>query len=241
MSDNKGLYKALLKYQQKNITVSRDGINPHFKSKYATLEHINKTVTHPLNECGLLLTQEPHTNAEGLVTVVTRLVHADTGENISCDPSCSTDGTAQKVGSAITYLRRYGYSLVGLVTDDDDDGNTASEKGKKESSGKTKEENKEDGMRKKIREVCRTVAEGDREKAGGVLFELTEWKDDDGKIKREGIRKSDDLSKFKGKVLGAIYAKAKESLEAWEGSSGKVESADDDGSTYDPETGQYEF
>lgn len=181
MSDNKGLYKALLKYQKEGVTVTQDGENKFFNNaKYATVGHIVKTIMPKLNECGLVVTQEPHTDAEGLVTVVTRLIHADTGENISCAPSCTTDGTAQKVGSAITYLRRYGFSLIGLVTDDDDDGNTASEKGKQSSSEVGKVEGKSEDKKatiKKITDICYQIADFDKEQAAGVLYEVSEWKD----------------------------------------------------------------
>jgi hypothetical protein len=238
------LHKALLKYQMEGVTVSRNATNPHFRSAYATLEHITGTVVPILNKYKLVLTQEP-TFDDGVVYVKTTLTHADSGESISCNAGCSTqDGTAQKVGSAITYLRRYGFSLIGLVTDDDDDGNGATApttgttapksgtvgkvEGKEE---QTAEEKKENGMRRKIVDICKMVAGGDKEQAGGILFELTEFK--------EGTRDPADLMKFKGKLLGKVYAQAKKAEEDWKATSGGVESADDDGSTYNPETGEY--
>lgn len=253
MSENKALYKALLKYQEEGQTVSKDAVNPFHKNKYATLTHIVKEVIPRLNHHGLLLTQHPMT-VEGdgcgvVVTVQTSLIHVESGESISCSPACKTDGSAQQTGSTITYLRRYGFSLIGLVTDDDDDGNTASKPAEK---GKTAEvdkvegaelsatEKKENGMRRKIVDICKQVSGGDDKQAGGVLYDLTHWVEGDV-VKREGTREKAGLMTVKGKALAKVYALAKESEEAWKASSGKVESADDDGSTWNEETGEYEW
>ena len=222
MSDNKELYKALLKYQQKGITVGKNATNPFHKNKYATLDHIYKEVVPALNACGLVLTQEP-SYEDGSVFVTTRVTHADTGTSISCQAGCAVDGKAQDVGSAITYLRRYGFSLVGLVTDDDDDGNAAGKpKDKKEPSGKNAEQNKEDGMRKKIKDVVHTIVEGDNEQKAGVLAEITKDK------KGGSISTSAEIDALTGKTLGWCYAMAKTHLESWEAAHGPTE---DDGST----------
>lgn len=215
------IYKALLAYQKENLTVSRDAINPHFKSKYATLENINKTVLPALNKHGLVITQHPQMDDTGYVTVTTTITHAESGEAISCEPSCNTEGTAQKVGSAITYLRRYGFALLGVVTDDDDDGNTAQGKDapKTGTMGKTEVsddiENKKE-LQKKILNICMEVSMGDETKAPAVLEELTVWKDKDGKVKRKGLTKGNDLMKLSEAALKVVYGKAKKALDDWQ-------------------------
>jgi hypothetical protein len=122
------------------------------------------------------------------------------------------------------------------------DGKLPDEKptGKKKPSGKTAEQNKEDGMRRKIVDICKMVSDGDKDQAGGILYDLTHWTEGDV-VKREGTRKPAELVKIKGKALAKVYALAKDAQAAWEASSGKVESADDDGSTWNEETQEYEW
>jgi ERF superfamily len=84
-----------------------------------------------LNENGLVLTQEPSfVTYDGNVqpTLVTRLVHVATDEVQRSEMLLMLDkNTAQGLGSAITYARRYSIlSILGLVADVDDDGNQAS-------------------------------------------------------------------------------------------------------------------
>jgi len=215
MSEKK-IYSALHKYQKAPPKIQKKSINPHFKSKYAALDDIIPIVLPELNKYGLVLTQEPSTTEDGTVTVITRLTHADTGENISCSPSCVTDGTAQKVGSAITYLRRYGFSLVGLVTDDDEDGAVAQRGGGTEEKKLGKKE-----LQKKILDICMTIAGGDDEQAPGVLEELTHW-EKDGEVKRQGLRKGQDLIKLSEPALKTIYGNAKKALDAWEKARGPI-------------------
>ena len=74
-------------------------------------------------EAGIVLLQAPSLNPEtGVVSVETVLVHAASGESVSCTSSCTANaGDAQAVGSAQTYMRRYGLmSLLGLAPEDDD-------------------------------------------------------------------------------------------------------------------------
>ena len=117
------LAKALAKFQGMVESVSKDAVNPFFKSKYATLENIVATIKKPLSECGLSFAQLP-TGENGLTTI---LIH-ESGEflksTVTMHPS---KNDPQGQGSAITYMRRYALSaLLGLVTDEDDDGNEAS-------------------------------------------------------------------------------------------------------------------
>jgi hypothetical protein len=220
MSDNKELCKALFAYQSKGITVSKNATNPFHKNKYATLEHIYSTVVPELNACGLMLTQPPSFDAvNGAVFVTTRLTHVATGQYIEAQAGCHVEGKAQDVGSAITYLRRYGFALIGLVTDDDDDGNAATKlkdkpaekkaKDKEEPSGKTASENKEDGMKKGILDFCMKVAGGDKEQAKGVLFEITDF-DDKDKKHHDGLREGAQLMKAKGWIVSAYYGRMKD-------------------------------
>ena len=122
------LYKAILAAQAKIPTVRKNGQNPHFKSKYATLDEIWETVQKPLNDAGIIVVCDVYThNGERLLT--TRAIHAATGEEIFCTFPIMAAGTSpQAIGSAMTYARRYTLTaLLEIVTGDgvDDDGEAA--------------------------------------------------------------------------------------------------------------------
>lgn len=102
--------------------VSKDAKNPFYKNKYASLSNILDAVTKPLNDNGLSVVQMPCN--EGLTTM---LIHTS-GEWISSTSSTPVKDTTdpQKLGSAITYARRYALgAILSLNIDEDDDGQKA--------------------------------------------------------------------------------------------------------------------
>ncbi len=121
----KNLAAALSLFHIKVDTIAKDSKNPFFKSKYASLSNILKSVKDPLIEAGLVFSQLPN-GEHGLTTI---LIHTLSGEFIQADFTMQpTKNDPQGKGSAITYQRRYALSAVlGLDIDDDDDGNAASE------------------------------------------------------------------------------------------------------------------
>lgn len=102
-------------------------VNPAYKSRYATLDHILDTVRPILAKHGLALTQAVY-STEGRVGVKTSIVHPEglleLGEiTVATKP----DTTAQQVGGILTYLRRQSIqAALGIATDLDDDGNESS-------------------------------------------------------------------------------------------------------------------
>ena len=100
-------------------TLHRDATNPHFKSKYTTLDHILEAARPALAAHGLLLSQ--HLTA--IDTVVTRISDG-TDELVSEVRICGGNTTnPQQFGSAVTYARRYALTaLLAISTDADDDG-----------------------------------------------------------------------------------------------------------------------
>lgn len=120
------ILKKLLDIQKQNISLKKDGENPHFKSSYATLNEVLGKIKKPLNEAGIVIVQMPQ--RDGLLT---RLVDTTEKEEsfVECFMPYVEATTAQKLGSCNTYNRRYSLvTLLGLE-DDDDDGNIASESG----------------------------------------------------------------------------------------------------------------
>ncbi len=120
----KNISLALLEFQSKLKGVSKDSTNPFFKSKYASLSHIQETIQDPLINCGLVYIQNP-VGENGLTTM---LIHAKSGEFFKSTYEMKPEkNTPQGKGSCITYQKRYTLSaILGLNTDYDDDGNAAS-------------------------------------------------------------------------------------------------------------------
>jgi hypothetical protein len=128
------LAKSLLAFQKNAPSLHRDATNPHFKSKFLSLEGLMDAVLPVANNWGLVITQFP-TGVEtphGTVPALrTRITHAESGEFLEDVMLLlpERDGP-QAQGSALTYARRYSLmAALGLVADEDDDGNAATQSG----------------------------------------------------------------------------------------------------------------
>jgi hypothetical protein len=118
------LTAALVKFQADLPDIGLDSENPHFKSKFASLPNITKIVLPKLAEQGLSFSAGG-VILEGQFGLSASLLHESGEERSGFFPITATD--PQKIGSAITYARRYLLaSLTGIVADADDDGNAAS-------------------------------------------------------------------------------------------------------------------
>jgi hypothetical protein len=119
---SKTIHAKILAAKQSMGVISKNAENPHFRKKYADLAGILDVVEPALAEQGLLLLQP----VEG-GHVHTIIVDTETGDTVvsaMAIPDSITD--PQKLGSCITYFRRYTLtSLLGLKVEDDD-GNGAS-------------------------------------------------------------------------------------------------------------------
>jgi hypothetical protein len=117
----KNIAKALKEWHELGTTVSKDATNPHFRSKFTSLDHIIETIRIPLASCGLAFAQFP--DGDGLTTI---LMHTS-GEWLKSTANLKlAKEDPQGQGSAYTYGRRYALSaMLGLAADEDDDGNEA--------------------------------------------------------------------------------------------------------------------
>lgn len=121
------IYKALQACHKDIKTVKKDAENPFHKSRYAQLDQVWDACKEVAQKYGLLILQHVSKD-EGGLSVSTRVVHLESEEWIEHTLPCGLDkNTAQAVGSAITYLRRYGLQPLFGVCPEDDDGNAASE------------------------------------------------------------------------------------------------------------------
>ena len=126
MSEIDQIAAALAKAQGEMTHATLDGVNPHFKSKFATLQSVISSVRGPLSSNGIAYIQKAVT-VEGGVGVETIFYH-ESGQSISTGvvfvpvDKFNAHGT----GSAYTYAKRYSLALAcGISADEDDDGNTA--------------------------------------------------------------------------------------------------------------------
>lgn len=118
------LAAALAKAQGEMENAAKDKVNPHFRAKYADLGNIWDAIRAPLAKNGLSVVQLPFNDETGNVRLTTLLMHAS-GEWIETTfylPPTKQD--AQGVGSALTYMKRYALTGMG-VAPEDDDGNAA--------------------------------------------------------------------------------------------------------------------
>jgi hypothetical protein len=124
----KNIYTAFVKAQKEFAPALKTSTNPHFKSKYVSLDGCIEAVIDALNNNGIGLIQQNH-EAEHGVTVETLLIH-ESGESLSGGklfvPATKQD--AQGFGSALTYARRYSLMATCGIAPEDDDGNAASYK-----------------------------------------------------------------------------------------------------------------
>ena len=122
----KNIAAALRDFNKKMKPIKKDSVNAYLKNKYASLSSILEAISSPLYDCDLSFSQMP--NGDG--NLYTILIHNASGEYIASNYSMQLPiekKDPQKIGSLITYQRRYALqSILGLNIDDDDDGNTAS-------------------------------------------------------------------------------------------------------------------
>ena len=122
------IYKKLFEAKKEIGKISKDSTNPFFKSKYFDINGLLEHVEPIMQKHGLLLLQPissdcVHTEIVDIEEPSTRIESYIKLPNIQ-DP--------QKLGSAITYYRRYTLqSLLGLQAEDDD-GNSAKKQLEKE-------------------------------------------------------------------------------------------------------------
>lgn len=125
------LAKAMLEAQRAMSPVAKNADNPFTKSRYATLTQVMETCRKALFDNGLWVTQYTVPAESGFISLVTKIFHIESEQwqsSLLTMPAPKND--PQAYGSALTYMRRYGLSVIaGIVCeDDDDDANGASGK-----------------------------------------------------------------------------------------------------------------
>ena len=120
------IYTKLLKVQEEVGKIKKTEANPFFKSMYFDINGILAALKPTLNKLNLVLLQ-PLSHEGSYLLLETRLIDTETGEIISEKTILPDIPDAQKIGSAITYFRRYALQSFFALEAVDDDGNVASQ------------------------------------------------------------------------------------------------------------------
>jgi hypothetical protein len=118
------IHKKLLEFQKLGITVEKDAANPFFKSRYTSLNQVLEKVKKPLNDMGIILVQSGAVRGEQL-GLETMLMDSEEGDSIVSFVPFVGATDMQKLGSAISYARRYALIALLCLEDADDDGESA--------------------------------------------------------------------------------------------------------------------
>ena len=119
--------KRIAEVARQGITCIKNANNPYFNSKYADLATVVEALKEPLEKVGLGYYFRVDTYMETSTWMVTMSV-VDIEEDkvliTACFPITNTE--PQKMGSAITYAKRYLLTTAfNVIAEEDDDGNAA--------------------------------------------------------------------------------------------------------------------
>jgi hypothetical protein len=167
---DKNIYSVILQARGMIGAVSKNAKNPFFKSNYADINNVIETITPVCESLGIVFTQCPKV-IDGKDVLYTRLTLQDNNEQFidSEVRLLLPSADMQKLGSAITYARRYALiSMFGLETEDDD-GQSASKK-----LTATQKRNQE------INKAMEALVEAQKNKDIEKATQIWEWAEDNG-------------------------------------------------------------
>lgn len=138
MKTETNFYEKLAAVKSEVGRISKDSNNPFFKSKYFDINSLLMHVEPIIQKNGLLLLQPIQDN------LVKSIIYDTNGFSIESGINLTGITDPQKLGSAITYYRRYTLQSLLALQAEDDDANLASRKAevKTETTGELKWLNK---------------------------------------------------------------------------------------------------
>lgn len=188
IEQSSNLISALFNAQESMGELIKGKKNEFFKTSYADLNSVLNVIEEPLHDNNLLITQIMEIDENNAQILKTRLMHKN-GEFLDSKMILPKESNPQKLGSLITYLRRYSLMSLLKLSAVDDDGNLCSDGDRKITSKQVSqlEEliNGHSELRKKVLHTCE-----------GNLKNLTKNRFD-GAIKwiRKEVEKIDCISK----------------------------------------------
>lgn len=123
----KNILKKVFNLQQEVKAIEKDSENPYFKSNYFDINKMIEVLKPILKTQGLAIYQ-PVVYQDMKNILKTIISDVESGEFIESSISLPDNLEPQKMGSAITYLRRYSLQSMLFLQAEDDDGSTASPK-----------------------------------------------------------------------------------------------------------------
>ena len=134
--------KRILEVQKQIGVLGKDAKNPFFKSQYLDLNKLLIHVTPLLHENDLVLMQPIES---GIVT--SKIIDSKTGDVLAeSGIALPNIQDPQKLGSAITYFRRYTLKSLLAIAEGDDDANLASQPELIELTAQAAQENAQRGV-----------------------------------------------------------------------------------------------
>ncbi len=124
------VYAKIFAVQSKIDPITKSETNPFFNSRYFDINKII-TVLRPLLIEAKLAVMQPLTQVNGKPAIKLIICDIESGETVEDTTVLTEINDAQKMGSAITYFRRYQLVSCFMLEADDDDGNHASGKSSK--------------------------------------------------------------------------------------------------------------
>tara|TARA_R100001463_G_scaffold6764_4_gene21927 strand:+ start:1798 stop:2310 length:513 start_codon:yes stop_codon:yes gene_type:complete len=120
------IFTKLQKLQNEIGSISKEATNPFYNSKYFDINSLIKQLQPLLEKNKLVLIQPIESDYEtGNEYVVTKIICPDTEKSVESRKKLSNQNEPQKLGSEITYYRRYTLqSLLALQAEDDDANST---------------------------------------------------------------------------------------------------------------------
>lgn len=116
------LAQRLFLFQGEVEAITKDATNPFFKSKYFDINGLLSEIKPLLQKHGLVVLQ-PFGVVDGRTTLNTMIINADDkNEYTESSMLLPENIDPQKMGSAITYFRRYALQSMLLLEAEDDDG-----------------------------------------------------------------------------------------------------------------------
>lgn len=126
LNNMKNLYVKLHAFQAEVGTIKKSEVNPFFKSRYVDINGIIEAIKPLLEKHGLVIMQ-PLALYEGKSALTTIIADIESGDSLNISTPLPEMSDPQKMGSAITYFRRYALQSLLLLEAEDDDGNGASQ------------------------------------------------------------------------------------------------------------------
>ena len=114
------LYKKIDKIQKEIGKLAKKSDNPFFKSKYLELNDLTDALQPLLEKENLMLIQPIERGS-----LITKVIDLESGDIFFSELELPQLDNPQKIGSCITYYRRYTLKSMFQIQEIDDDGNLA--------------------------------------------------------------------------------------------------------------------